>query len=115
MRDEGDRRLTKGTRGPGDRRRGPPDLAINRDQRGPGDQGTGDCDALTKGTGGPEGTGDCDALTKGTGGDQRGPATAIDSTTSAKIARYTERKQLAYKLTDEGVLLLPSIPHRHAI
>ena len=47
--------MTKGTRGPGDRRRGPPDLAINRDQRGPGDQGTGDCDALTKGTGGPEG------------------------------------------------------------
>ena len=31
---------------------------------------------------------------------------AIDSTTSANIARYTERKQLAYKLTDEGVLLL---------
>ena len=31
---------------------------------------------------------------------------AIDSTTSAKIVRYTERKQLAYKLTDEGVLLL---------
>ena len=31
---------------------------------------------------------------------------AIDSTTSAKIARYAERKQLAYKLTDEGVLLL---------
>ena len=31
---------------------------------------------------------------------------AIDSTTSAKIARYVERKQLAYKLTDEGVLLL---------
>ena len=30
----------------------------------------------------------------------------IDSTTSAKIACYTERKQLAYKLTDEGVLLL---------
>ena len=29
-----------------------------------------------------------------------------DSTTSAKIARYAERKQLAYKLTDEGVLLL---------
>ena len=59
------------TKGPGDRRRGPPDLAINRDQRGPGDQGTGDCDALTKGTGGPEGTGDCDALTKGTRGDQQ--------------------------------------------
>ena len=31
---------------------------------------------------------------------------AIDSTTSAMIARYAERKQLAYKLTDEGVLLL---------
>ena len=31
---------------------------------------------------------------------------AIDSTTSAKFARYAERKQLAYKLTDEGVLLL---------
>ena len=31
---------------------------------------------------------------------------AIDSTTSAKIVRYAERKQLAYKLTDEGVLLL---------
>ena len=31
---------------------------------------------------------------------------AIDSTTSAKIARYAERKQLAYKLTDEGVFLL---------
>ena len=31
---------------------------------------------------------------------------AIDSTTSANIARYAERKQLAYKLTDEGVLLL---------
>ena len=31
---------------------------------------------------------------------------AIDSTTLAKIARYAERKQLAYKLTDEGVLLL---------
>ena len=31
---------------------------------------------------------------------------AIDSTTSAKIAGYAERKQLAYKLTDEGVLLL---------
>ena len=64
---------------------------------------------------------------EGTRGDQRGPegpATvmaeinartlmfnlgredAIDSTTSAKIARYAERKQLAYKLTDEGVLLL---------
>ena len=35
-----------------------------------------------------------------------GRENAIDSTTSAKIARYAERKQLAYKLTDEGVLLL---------
>ena len=35
-----------------------------------------------------------------------GPEDAIDSTTSAKIACYTERKQLAYKLTDEGILLL---------
>ena len=35
-----------------------------------------------------------------------GPEDAIDLTTSAKIARYTERKRLAYKLTDEGVLLL---------
>ena len=34
---------------------------------------------------------------------------AIDSTTSAKIARYAERKQLAYKLTDEGVLLLDAV------
>ena len=30
----------------------------------------------------------------------------IDSTTLVKIARYADRKQLAYKLTDEGVLLL---------
>ena len=35
-----------------------------------------------------------------------GPEDAIDSTTSAKIVCYTERKQLAYKLTNEGVLLL---------
>ena len=35
-----------------------------------------------------------------------GPEDAIDSTTSAKISRYAKRKQLAYKLTDEGVLLL---------
>ena len=35
-----------------------------------------------------------------------GPEDAIDSTTSAKIACYTKRKQLAYKLTDEGVFLL---------
>ena len=38
---------------------------------------------------------------------------AIDSTTSAKIARYTERKQLAYKLTDEGVLLLDGRVRRY--
>ena len=35
-----------------------------------------------------------------------GPEDAIDSTISAKIACYTKRKQLAYKLTDEGVLFL---------
>ena len=35
-----------------------------------------------------------------------GPEDAIDSTTLVKIARYADRKQLAYKLTDEGVLLL---------
>ena len=51
---------------------------------------------VTKGTGDDEGT---RGLTKGTGGISL-------STTSAKIARYAERKQLAYKLTDEGVLLL---------
>ena len=81
---------------------------------------------MTKGTRGPaKGTGGISLLI-GTRGDQgtRGPETvmaeinaralmfnlgredAIDSTTSAKIARYAERKQLAYKLTDEGVLLL---------
>ena len=79
-----------------------------------------------EGTRGPaKGTGGISLLI-GTRGDQgtRGPETvmaeinaralmfnlgredAIDSTTSAKIARYAERKQLAYKLTDEGVLLL---------
>ena len=30
----------------------------------------------------------------------------IDSTTLVKIARYTDRKQLAYKLTKKGTLLL---------
>ena len=35
-----------------------------------------------------------------------GPEDAIESTTSAKISRYAKPKQLAYKLTDEGVLLL---------
>ena len=84
-------------------------------------KGTGD----DEGTRGPaKGTGGISLLI-GTRGDQRGPEgpamaeinaralmfnlgreDAIDSTTSAKIARYAERKQLAYKLTDEGVLLL---------
>ena len=101
--------VTKGTRGP----EGP---ATDE-----GDQGTGD----DEGTRGPaKGTGGISLLI-GTRGDQRGPEgpamaeinaralmfnlgreDAIDSTTSAKIARYAERKQLAYKLTDEGVLLL---------
>ena len=35
-----------------------------------------------------------------------GPEDAIDSTPSAKIARYAERKQLAYKITKKGTLLL---------
>ena len=81
-------------------------------------KGTGD----DEGTRGPaKGTGGISLLI-GTRGDQRdrrwlrlnaralmfnlGREDAIDSTTSAKIARYAERKQLAYKLTDEGVLLL---------
>ena len=98
----GDQRGPEGTRG---------------DQRGPegtrGDQR------------GPEGTRGDQRGPEGTRGDQRGPEgpamaeinartlmfnlgreDATDSTTSAKIARYAERKQLAYKLTDEGVLLL---------
>ena len=91
--DQRDRRLTKGTRGPamtkgpgtgeGDRR----DLAINRDQRGPEGPAMVEINAR--------------ALMFNLGRED-----AIDSTTSAKIARYAERKQLAYKLTDEGVLLL---------
>ena len=97
------------------------------DEGDQGTRGTGDCD----GNEGDQGTGDDEGTrgpAKGTGGinrDQRGPEgpvmaeinaralmfnlgreDAIDSTTSAKIARYAERKQLAYKLTDEGVLLL---------
>ena len=89
--------MTKGTRGPegpatdegdqgtgeGDRR----DLAINRDQRGPEGPAMAEINAR--------------ALMFNLGRED-----AIDSTTSAKIARYAERKQLAYKLTDEGVLLL---------
>ena len=77
----------EGTRGPatdeGDRR----DLAINRDQRGPEGPAMAEINART--------------LMFNLGRED-----AIDSTTSAKIARYAERKQLAYKLTDEGVLLL---------
>ena len=79
--------MTKGTRGPatdeGERR----DLAINRDQRGPEGPAMAEINART--------------LMFNLGRED-----AIDSTTSAKIARYAERKQLAYKLTDEGVLLL---------
>ena len=79
--------MTKGTRGPatdeGDRM----DLAINRDQRGPEGPVMAEINAR--------------ALMLNLGRED-----AIDSTTSAKIARYAERKQLAYKLTDEGVLLL---------
>ena len=75
------------TKGPGDRQRGPPDLAINRDQRGPEGPAMAEINAR--------------ALMFNLGRED-----AIDSTTSAKIARYAERKQLAYKLTDEGVLLL---------
>ena len=63
------------------------DLAINRDQRGPEGPGMAEINART--------------LMFNLGRED-----AIDSTTSAKIARYAERKQLAYKLTDEGVLLL---------
>ena len=87
---------TRGTRGPatdeGDRmdlaiNRDQRDLAINRDQRGPEGPAMAEINAR--------------ALMFNLGRED-----AIDSTTSAKIARYAERKQLAYKLTDEGVLLL---------
>ena len=63
------------------------DIAINRDQRGPEGPAMAEINAR--------------ALMFNLGRED-----AIDSTTSAKIARYAERKQLAYKLTDEGVLLL---------
>ena len=79
--------LLIGTRGDQRDRRGPPDLAINRDQRGPEGLAMAEINAR--------------ALMFNLGRED-----AIDSTTSAKIARYAERKQLAYKLTDEGVLLL---------
>ena len=86
----GDRRLTKGPEGPATDEggpEGPPDLAINRDQRGPEGPAMAEINART--------------LMFNLGRED-----AIDSTTSAKIARYAGRKQLAYKLTDEGVLLL---------
>ena len=35
-----------------------------------------------------------------------GPADVIDSTTLVKIARYADRKQLTYKITKKGTLLL---------
>ena len=57
------------------------DLAINRDQRGPEGPAMAEINAR--------------ALMFNLGRED-----AIDSTTSAKIARYAERKQLAYKLTD---------------
>ena len=76
--DEGDQGTDEGDR---------MDLAINRDQRGPEGPAMAEINART--------------LMFNLGRED-----AIDSTTSAKIARYAERKQLAYKLTDEGVLLL---------
>ena len=76
--DEGDQGTDEGDR---------MDLAINRDQRGPEGPAMAEINAR--------------ALMFNLGRED-----AIDSTTSAKIARYAERKQLAYKLTDEGVLLL---------
>ena len=76
----------EGTRGPA-KGTGEGDLAINRDQRGPEGPAMAEINARTL------------MFNLGRGD-------AIDSTTSAKIARYAERKQLAYKLTDEGVLLL---------
>ena len=76
----------EGTRGPA-KGTGEGDLAINRDQRGSEGPAMAEINARTL------------MFNLGRGD-------AIDSTTSAKIARYAERKQLAYKLTDEGVLLL---------
>ena len=110
---KGTRGLTKGTRGPA---KGTGWISLLIGTRG--DQGTGDDE-------GDQGTGEGDRMDLAINRDQRGPEgpamaeinartlmlnlgreDAIDSTTSAKIARYAERKQLAYKLTDEGVLLL---------
>ena len=90
----------QGTRGPA--------MAEIVEKRGPGDQGTrGPAMAeililVDQGTRGPA-MAEINARTLMF---NLGREDAIDSTTSAKIARYTERKQLAYKLTDEGVLLL---------
>ena len=78
---------TRGPEGPGTDEGDRMDLAINRDQRGPEGPAMAEINAR--------------ALMFNLGRED-----AIDSTTSAKIARYAERKQLAYKLTDEGVLLL---------
>ena len=75
------------TKGTGDDEGDQRDRRINRDQRGPEGPAMAEINAR--------------ALMFNLGRED-----AIDSTTSAKIARYAERKQLAYKLTDEGVLLL---------
>ena len=41
------------------------------------------------------------------------PEDASDSTTAAKIARYAERKHLAYNLTKEGALSLDGAAGRY--
>ena len=69
--DEGDQRDRRLTKGP----EGPPDLAINRDQRGPEGPAMAEINART--------------LMFNLGRED-----AIDSTTSAKIARYAERHRL---------------------
>ena len=92
--DEGDRgpkgpvtvmaALTKGT--------GQPDLDIKWDQSGPeGTRGTSDCEAEINAR----------VLMF-----SLAPEDATDSTKAAKIARYAERKRLAYNLTKDGALSL---------
>ena len=118
-------RVDQGTRGPGPEmaeiveKRGPgtrgPETVMAEivEKRGPGDQGTRGPETVMaeililvdQGTRGPEGPAMAEINAR-TLMFNLGPEDAIDLTTSAKIARYTERKQLAYKLTDEGVLLL---------
>ena len=98
-------RVEQGTRGPG------PEMAEIVEKRGPGDQGTRGpamAEIVEKRGPGDQGTrGPAMAeINARTLMFNLGPEDAIDLTTSAKIARYTERKQLAYNLTDEGVLLL---------